>query len=378
MRKEETTCCIVGGGPAGLVAGLLLARQGADVLVLEKHGDLLRDFRGDTIHPSTLELGWIDEFLRLPHTKMTHVTVEMAGTPQDAVATANILGPSLRRGDSRSVQELQRVQRRREFPTRVTQAVQVRAFRGLSDEQLLALPSYQTSALFTPVEKLVLDYAVGMRRTPVEVSDALFGRLREHFDDAQLVELTHLIALENLRGRFNLALGVGAAGFSEGMVCAVPATTPSRHRGALPRASSGERSSVLPANVRDLAVYRVAWRVDCSWCVDSGTMLHRLKENGDYATSLVSANDERGAISYVADNALTFAGGSVLTSEYKIDYLRPASGETLVARASVVHAGSRRAVCRCDVFAVGAGGGETFCATAQGTIASVAFRREAR
>jgi AhpD family alkylhydroperoxidase len=95
---------------------------------------------------------------------------------------------------------------------------------GLSDEQLLALPAYQTSALFTDLEKLVLDYAVGMSRTPVEVSDALFAKLREHFDDAQLVELTHVIALENLRGRFNLALGIGAAGFSEGMVCAVPAT----------------------------------------------------------------------------------------------------------------------------------------------------------
>ncbi|MPZ24476.1 MAG: NAD(P)-binding protein [Dehalococcoidia bacterium] len=85
MRREETTCCIVGGGPAGIVAGLLLARQGVDVLILEKHGDFLRDFWGDTIHPSTLELlhelGWIEEFLRLPHTKMTHVTVEMAGTP---------------------------------------------------------------------------------------------------------------------------------------------------------------------------------------------------------------------------------------------------------------------------------------------------------
>jgi hypothetical protein len=74
----------------------------------------------------------------------------------------------------------------------------------------------------------VLDYAVGMSRTPVEVSDALFAELREHFDDAQLVELTHVIALENMRGRFNLALGIGAAGFSEGMVCAVPATTSSR------------------------------------------------------------------------------------------------------------------------------------------------------
>jgi 2-polyprenyl-6-methoxyphenol hydroxylase-like FAD-dependent oxidoreductase len=85
VRTETTTCCIVGGGPAGLVAGLLLARHGVEVLVLEKHGDFLRDFRGDTIHPSTLELldelGWIDEFLRLPHSKMTQVTVEMAGTP---------------------------------------------------------------------------------------------------------------------------------------------------------------------------------------------------------------------------------------------------------------------------------------------------------
>lgn len=96
---------------------------------------------------------------------------------------------------------------------------------GLSDEQLLALPSHRASALFTDLEKLVLDYAVGMSRTPVEVSDALFAELRKHLDDAQLVELTHVIALENMRGRFNLALGIGAAGFSEGMVCAVPAAT---------------------------------------------------------------------------------------------------------------------------------------------------------
>lgn len=96
---------------------------------------------------------------------------------------------------------------------------------GLSDEELLALPAYRTSALFSDVDRLVLDYAVGMCHTPVDVSDALFTELRTHFDDAQLVELTHLIAVENMRGRFNVALDVGSAGFSEGMVCAVPASS---------------------------------------------------------------------------------------------------------------------------------------------------------
>lgn len=95
---------------------------------------------------------------------------------------------------------------------------------GLSDEELLALPSYRTSDLFTDRDRLVLDYAVAMSRTPVDVSDELFGALQRHFDNAQIVELTYVIALENLRGRFNLALGIGAAGFSEGMVCAVPAS----------------------------------------------------------------------------------------------------------------------------------------------------------
>jgi alkylhydroperoxidase family enzyme len=68
----------------------------------------------------------------------------------------------------------------------------------------------------------VLDYAVGVSRTPVDVSDDLFDALKKHFTDAQLVELTHVIAGENMAGRFNHALGFGAAGFSEGMVCAVP------------------------------------------------------------------------------------------------------------------------------------------------------------
>src|SRR3954463_6527526 len=64
-------CCVVGGGPAGMMLGLLLARAGVEVLVLEKHGDFLRDFRGDTIHPSTLEvmyeLGLLERLLKLPH-----------------------------------------------------------------------------------------------------------------------------------------------------------------------------------------------------------------------------------------------------------------------------------------------------------------------
>lgn len=95
---------------------------------------------------------------------------------------------------------------------------------GLSDEHLLALPFYHSSPLFTDREKRVLDYAVGMSRTPVDVPDELFDALREQFDEAQLVELTFIIALENLRGRFNLALGIDAPGFSEGMVCALPAS----------------------------------------------------------------------------------------------------------------------------------------------------------
>jgi 2-polyprenyl-6-methoxyphenol hydroxylase-like FAD-dependent oxidoreductase len=75
VMSEKTTCVIVGGGPAGMVAGLLLARGGVEVTVLEKHADFLRDFRGDTVHPSTLrlldELGLFDRFDALPHTKLT-------------------------------------------------------------------------------------------------------------------------------------------------------------------------------------------------------------------------------------------------------------------------------------------------------------------
>jgi 2-polyprenyl-6-methoxyphenol hydroxylase-like FAD-dependent oxidoreductase len=82
-RQIRTTCCIAGGGPAGMMLGLLLARAGVEVIVLEKHGDFLRDFRGDTIHPSTLELmhelGMLDEFLRLPHQELRRVKVQFDG-----------------------------------------------------------------------------------------------------------------------------------------------------------------------------------------------------------------------------------------------------------------------------------------------------------
>jgi 2-polyprenyl-6-methoxyphenol hydroxylase-like FAD-dependent oxidoreductase len=80
----STTCCIAGGGPAGMMLGVLLARAGIDVVVLEKHKDFLRDFRGDTIHPSTLdlmhELGLLDAFLKLPHQQVRELVGQIGGT----------------------------------------------------------------------------------------------------------------------------------------------------------------------------------------------------------------------------------------------------------------------------------------------------------
>jgi AhpD family alkylhydroperoxidase len=99
---------------------------------------------------------------------------------------------------------------------------------GLTDEELLALSNdkadYRNAACFSAVDKLILEYATAMSRTPVEVTDQLFDGLRAHFDTPQLVGLTHVINLGNLRARFNIALGIGSAGFSGNQVCALPDT----------------------------------------------------------------------------------------------------------------------------------------------------------
>lgn len=83
MAMLRTTCCIAGGGPAGMMLGFLLVRAGVEVVVLEKHADFLRDFRGDTVHPSTLELmhelGLLDEFLQRPHRKVSKLTANIGG-----------------------------------------------------------------------------------------------------------------------------------------------------------------------------------------------------------------------------------------------------------------------------------------------------------
>lgn len=95
---------------------------------------------------------------------------------------------------------------------------------GTQSKQLRELATWRDSELFDPLERLVLEYAEAMTRTPVEVPDQLFAQLRGHFDERQMVELTMAVALENLYTRFNWAMGIEGEGFSEGMYCVRPET----------------------------------------------------------------------------------------------------------------------------------------------------------
>jgi alkylhydroperoxidase family enzyme len=92
----------------------------------------------------------------------------------------------------------------------------------VSEEQLRDLPTYEQSTAYTPLEKLAIEYAVQMTKTPVEVPEPLFWALRQQLDEPQLIELTAAIAWENYRARFDHALDIGAQGFSEGAFCVLP------------------------------------------------------------------------------------------------------------------------------------------------------------
>ena len=93
----QVQCCIAGGGPAGMMLGLLLGRAGVKTVVLEKHADFLRDFRGDTVHPSTLmimqELGLIEDFLKLPHSEIRALGAEIGGASVKIADFAHISAP---------------------------------------------------------------------------------------------------------------------------------------------------------------------------------------------------------------------------------------------------------------------------------------------
>src|SRR6058998_3795305 len=88
-RSIKVRCCIVGGGPAGMMLGYLLARAGIDVIVLEKHADFFRDFRGDTVHPSTLDLidqlGLREKFEAIPHTRLRKLDAVVNGIRLHAI-----------------------------------------------------------------------------------------------------------------------------------------------------------------------------------------------------------------------------------------------------------------------------------------------------
>lgn len=97
---------------------------------------------------------------------------------------------------------------------------------GVTEEQFRELPNFRDSDAFSDDEKLVLEYAEGISRTPVDVPSEVFERLRRRFDEAQIVELTYAAAIENLRARFNWALEIESQGYSEGAVCVQPEALP--------------------------------------------------------------------------------------------------------------------------------------------------------
>jgi AhpD family alkylhydroperoxidase len=105
---------------------------------------------------------------------------------------------------------------------------------GVTEEQMRELPRFRESAAFSEEEKLVLEYAECISRTPVEVPDELFTQLRRRFDEAQLIELTYAAALENMRARFNWALAIEPQGYAEGGACVIPETLPAEQRTGVP------------------------------------------------------------------------------------------------------------------------------------------------
>jgi alkylhydroperoxidase family enzyme len=117
--------------------------------------------------------------------------------------------------------------------------------KGVSDAQLRDLYRYQESPEFDATERLVLDLAVAMTLTPVRVTEEMIGQLSEVFDEPQLVELVHLVAVENLRSRFNAAFGLGAAGFSEGMACARMEPSPASEQPPAPVEAASTADAAL-------------------------------------------------------------------------------------------------------------------------------------
>jgi alkylhydroperoxidase family enzyme len=109
---------------------------------------------------------------------------------------------------------------------------------GIPAEQIANLSNYRSDFNFSELERLVLEYTDAMTQSPVEVSDALFARLRERFNEAELVELTSAVAWENYRARFDHAFGIEGENFSEGAVCALPVRA---EHASVGRASVGQK-----------------------------------------------------------------------------------------------------------------------------------------